>query len=98
MSQGRIIPILDIAEKMPEFKRVFGQEVYDLLHASEGYQSEEDYTFTFRMSLDLNTEEGMTEREYIMARLRSLQLPHAEQLIELLEANDWDVSFFADFF
>lgn len=98
LSGGRIVPIIDITEKMHLFKRVFGHEVYDLLHASKGYQAEEDYTFTFRMSLDLSTEEGRTEREYIMTRLRSLQLPGAEALIELFESNDWDVSFFADFF
>ena len=98
MSQARIVPILDITEKMGEYKRVFGQEVYDLMNASKGYQPEEDFTFTFRLSLDLDTEEGRTEREYIMARLRSLQLPGAEALIELFESHDWDVSFFADFF
>ena len=98
MSQGRIVPIVDIAEKMDEFKRVFGQEVYDLLNASSGYQPEEEFTFTFRLSLDLDSEEGQKEREYIMSRLRILGLPGAEELIELLEENDWDVSFFADFF
>jgi len=98
MSGGRIVPIIDIAEKMGEFKRVFDREAYDLLSASSGYQTEEDYTFTFRLSLDLSSEEGQTEREYIRARLRSLGLTGAEELIELLEENDWDVSFFADFF
>ena len=98
MSQARIVPIIDISEKMGEFKRVFDQEVYNLLNASSGYQPEEDYTFTFRMSLDLSSEEGQKEREYIVTRLRSLNLTNAEQLIALLEENDWDVSFFADFF
>lgn len=98
MSQGRIVPIIDIVEKMHLFKRVFDQEVFDLLEASKGYQPEETFTFTFRMSLDLDTEEGQAERKYITNRLRGLQLPGAEQLIELLEDNAWDVSFFADFF
>jgi len=98
MSQGRIVPILDITEKMGEFKRVFGQEVYDLMYASSGYQQEEDFTFTFRMSLDLDNEHDREERAYITGRLRSLNTPDADQLIELLEDNAWDVSFFADFF
>ncbi len=98
MSGGRIVPIIDIAEKMGEFKRVFGPEVYALLVASSGYQQEEVYTYTFRMSLDLTNEHGRDEREYIIKRLRSLRLEGAEQLINLLEENDWDVSFFADFF
>ncbi len=98
MSQGRIVPIVDIAEKMGEFKRVFDQEVFDLLEASNGYQPEEDFTFTFRLSLDLSTEEGQKEREYMTARFRSLGLEGAEQLIALLNEHDWDVSFFADFF
>ena len=98
MSQGHIVPISDIADKMGEFKRVFDSEVFDLLHASAGYQSKEDFTFTFRMSLNLDSEEGQKERQYIMHRLRTLNLAGAEQLSELLEENDWDVSFFADFF
>lgn len=98
MSGARIIPIVDIAEKYPEFKRVFGQEVYDLLNASNGFQTEEEYTFTFRMSLDLLTEEGEAERAYIITRLRALKTPDAESLIALLDAHNWDVSFFADFF
>ena len=98
MSNVRIIPILDIAAKYPEFQRVFGQEAYDLLNASNGFQSEEEYTFTFRMSLDLLTEEGLMEKAYITGRLRTLGTPAAEELIKLLDDNDWNVSFFADFF
>lgn len=93
----RIVPILDITARMPGM-RVFNTEVYDLLHASKGYQEVEDFTFTFRMSLDLTTEEGQKERDYIMARLQSLGTPDAEQLINLLNEHDWDVSFYADFF
>lgn len=96
MSRARIVPIIDIAEKMAEFKRVFDTEIYDLLYASSGYQPEED--FTFRMSLDLTNEHDREERNYVMARLQSRGTPGAEQLIELLEENTWDVSFFADFF
>ena len=95
---GRIVPIVDIVEKLGEFRRVFDEEVYDLLTASKGYQSEEDFTFTFRISLNLDSEEGQKEREYIMHRLRTLNVTGAEELIALLEENDWDVSFFADFF
>ena len=98
MSQARIVPILDITEKMSEFKRVFDSEVFDLLHASHGYQQEEDFTLTFRLSLDLDTEEGQKEREYITTRLRNLNTPDAEALIALLDEHEWDVSFYADFF
>ena len=93
-----VVPIVDIIEHMGEFKRVFDSEVFDLLEASPGYQPEEEFTFTFRLSLDLDTEKGQKEREWLTKRLRSLDLDGAEQLIELLEENDWDVSFFADFF
>ncbi len=98
MNQARIVPIIDIVEKMGEFKRIFDSEVFALLEASKGYQPEDDFTFTFRLSLDLSSEEGQEEREYITTRLRSLQLPGAEQLLALFEENHWDVSFFADFF
>lgn len=94
---GRIIPITDITAQSDKM-RVFTEEAYDLFHAARGYEETDDFTFTFRISLDLDTEEGRAERDYIMGRLYALNVDGAEELIMLLDEHAWDVSFLADFF
>lgn len=76
----------------------FPLEALGILQGHPGYQSQEDYTFTFRFSLPPE-DELPGERERLKDALTSLLPPNkAHRLIEILEANNWDVSFFVDTF
>lgn len=97
---GVIVPIVDIAAQYDKalLGRVFKGELFDIFEGSPGYQPDEDFTFTFRLSLDLNSEDGQAERERICTELWARYPEEAKNVIATLDENSWDVSFFADFF
>lgn len=105
---GQLIPIIDIAANtdshlaMLDWKatplRTFDGDIFEVFETSRCYQPDEEFTFTFRVSLDLESEKGQVERENLCAELRTRFPEEAEALIALLDENEWDVSFFADYF
>lgn len=105
---GQLIPIVDIAANTDSHLsmldrpaaplRTFDGDIFGLFETSPAYQPEEDFTFTFRVSLDLEDEEGRAERENLCAELRAQYPEEAEVLIALLDENEWDMSFLGDFY
>ncbi len=96
---GVLVPIVDISGQYRSgLKRLFPGEAFDVFESSTAYQPEEAFTFTFRVSLDLATEEGQVEAEHIREELRSHCPEEADSIIGVLDEHEWDVSFFADFY
>jgi len=84
-----MVPIIQL-----KHDKGFSLHAYDVLSSSSGYCGQEDFTFTFRLSL-CDGEESTDERERLKKRLRE-ETDDAEALIQLLDEHEWDVSFFVD--
>jgi hypothetical protein len=94
-----LVPINDISAKR-HLMRSFSGDSFDVFETSTGYQPNEDFTFTFRLSLDLASAEGREEAVRIRRELLELgyadnRVEEMKHLIALLDEYEWDVSFLA---
>lgn len=85
-----MVPIIKL-----KHDETFSLDAYDVLRTSFGYQENEEFTFTFRLSVPDEGVMGLDERERVKKRLRE-ETDQAEALIQLLDEHEWDVSFFVD--
>ena len=76
----------------------FPLEILEALASHPGYQAQEDYTFTFRFSVPTDDDSPGAREQATLTLRQTLPPAHASKLIDLLNANDWDVSFFVDTF
>lgn len=83
-----VVPVRDL-----QYAVSFSNDAFDVLQTAVGYNPNEDFTFTFRITV-----EDEVERERLRGELRAVLGEEAEALIATLDAEHWDVSFFCDTF
>jgi hypothetical protein len=78
-------------------KFAFPNEIHEVFEAEGVWNSNEDFTFTGRVSINSEDPGANAKKLRIMERMEELLEPEeAKRLFQLLDDNNWDVSFFVD--
>ncbi len=88
------VPIIKL--KYPS-EYTFSNEIHEVFEAEGVWNSNEEFTFTGRVSINRRDPEADAKKLRIMERLeRILDPKEAKRLFRLLDDHNWDVSFFVD--
>jgi hypothetical protein len=80
-----------------EADNAFSNEVIEVFMDHGSWNPADDVTFTGRVEVDGDTPEGRERRDAIKVELAvRFGADEAKRLIAVLDARDWDVSFFVD--
>jgi len=75
----------------------FPNEVQEVFQAEGVWNPVEDFTFTGRIAINPSNPDANAKKLRIMERIEKLLPPEeAARLFQLLDDNNWDVSFFVD--
>ncbi len=88
------VPIIKL--KFP-LECAFSNEIHEVFEAEGAWNSNEDFTFTGRVSVNPRDRGSDAKKRRIVKRLRKILEPEeAQRLLRLLDDHAWDVSFFID--
>lgn len=75
----------------------FSNEVQEVFQAEGVWNPVEDFTFTGRIAINPSNPDANAKKLRIMEKMEKLLPPEeAARLFQLLDDNNWDVSFFVD--
>ena len=80
-----------------EARDAFPNEIHEIFEREGVWNRNEDFTFTGRVSINPDRPDAAALKEKLAKRLAEvLGREEAGRLLEILEAHEWDVSFFVD--